>query len=100
MPGIALLVPGSIGYRSLEAFLSQDTDHGVESAFRMFLVGIALVAGLLFSNSVVGERNAPEGPRSLFDLTGAAAWILAAAFVLFGQMASAFRRLAVAVQAV
>jgi uncharacterized membrane protein YjjP (DUF1212 family) len=58
VPGIALLVPGSIGYRSLEAFLSQDTDHGVDSAFQMFLVGIALVAGLLFSNSLLGERNA------------------------------------------
>lgn len=58
VPGIALLVPGSIGYRSLEAFLSQDTEHGVDSAFQMFLVGIALVAGLLFSNSLVGERNA------------------------------------------
>jgi len=57
VPGIALLVPGSIGYRSLEAFLSQDTDHGVDSAFQMFLVGIALVAGLLFSNSLTGERT-------------------------------------------
>jgi uncharacterized membrane protein YjjP (DUF1212 family) len=58
VPGIALLVPGSIGYRSLEAFLSQNTEHGVDSAFQMFLVGIALVAGLLFSNSLVGDRSA------------------------------------------
>jgi len=58
VPGIALLVPGSVGYRSLECLLSQDTtDIGVANAFDMFLIGIALVAGLLVSNSLVSERN-------------------------------------------
>jgi uncharacterized membrane protein YjjP (DUF1212 family) len=58
VPGIALLVPGSVGARSLECLLSQDTAMlGVADAFDMFLLGIALVAGLLFSNSLVGERR-------------------------------------------
>jgi len=57
VPGIALLVPGSVGYQSLEAFLSQETTHGVDTAFQMFLIGIALVAGLLFGNAAVGERQ-------------------------------------------
>jgi uncharacterized membrane protein YjjP (DUF1212 family) len=58
VPGIALLVPGAIGARSLESLLSQDTAHvGVADAFQMFLIAMALVAGLLFSNSLVGERN-------------------------------------------
>ncbi len=57
VPGIALLVPGSVGYQSMEAFLGQDTAHGVETAFQMFLIGIALVAGLLFSNAMISDRN-------------------------------------------
>ncbi len=58
VPGLALLVPGSVGARSLESLLSADTaDVGVASAIDMFLIGIALVAGLLFANSLVGDRN-------------------------------------------
>jgi len=51
VPGLALLVPGSFGVRSLEALLSANTTLGVETAFQMFLTGMALVAGLLISNS-------------------------------------------------
>ena len=57
VPGIALLVPGAVGYQSVEALLSQDVEHGVGTAFNMFLIGTALVAGLLFGNALVGERR-------------------------------------------
>ncbi|HEU5117219.1 MAG TPA: threonine/serine exporter family protein [Isosphaeraceae bacterium] len=53
VPGLALLVPGSIGLRSLDALLSGDTAMGVEHGFRMFMMAMALVAGLLFSNALV-----------------------------------------------
>ena len=51
VPGLALLVPGSFGVRSLSALLSENTALGVDTAFHMFLTAMALVAGLLISNS-------------------------------------------------
>lgn len=56
-PGLALLVPGSIGVRSISALFSQDVLAGVNTAFDMFIIAMALVAGLLFSNSLVRERT-------------------------------------------
>ncbi len=50
VPGILLLVPGSLGFRSLSSLLDRETVLGVEAAFRMTLVAIALATGLLFSN--------------------------------------------------
>lgn len=57
IPGIALLVPGSVGVQSLGALVSKDPTGGVDTAFRMFLIAMALVAGLLFSNSLVRDRT-------------------------------------------
>lgn len=56
VPGIALLVPGSVGIRSLEALLQQDTAAGIDEALRMFLIAMALATGLLFSSALVRER--------------------------------------------
>jgi uncharacterized membrane protein YjjP (DUF1212 family) len=56
IPGLALLVPGSVGLRSMGALLSQHTDEGISAAFRMFMIAMALVAGLLFSNALSRER--------------------------------------------
>lgn len=55
IPGIALIVPGSIGVKSMGALLSQDTIAGIDTAFQMFLVAMALAAGLLFANAIVRE---------------------------------------------
>lgn len=52
IPGIALLVPGSVGVRSVSALLSEDTAVGIDTAFHMFLIAMALVSGLLFSHSI------------------------------------------------
>ncbi len=56
VPGLALLVPGSVGYKSLESLLNEDTQVGVDAAFHMFMIGIALVAGLLFSDALFRQR--------------------------------------------
>lgn len=56
VPGLALLVPGSFGLRSLNFMLSGDSITGIEQAFQMFMAAIAIVAGLLFSNSLVKIR--------------------------------------------
>lgn len=59
IPGIALLVPGSIGVQSIGALLSRDTAAGIDAAFQMFVVAMALAAGFLFSNAIV--REPPPG---------------------------------------
>lgn len=53
VPGLALLVPGSFGLRSMNALLSGDSTTGIDQGFHMFMMAIALVAGLLFSNTLV-----------------------------------------------
>jgi uncharacterized membrane protein YjjP (DUF1212 family) len=61
VPGILLLVPGSIGFQSLSRLMERDTLIGVEAAFRMTLVAVALATGLLFSNVVGPPRRLPGG---------------------------------------
>lgn len=58
VPGILLLVPGSIGFRSMTSMLSADVIGGVETAFAMILVAISIVAGLLLANILVPARRA------------------------------------------
>jgi uncharacterized membrane protein YjjB (DUF3815 family) len=55
-PGLALLVPGSVGVKSLGAMLTQNTNVGIDEGFKMFLIATALAAGLLFSNAIVRDR--------------------------------------------
>ncbi len=55
--GLLILVPGSIGYRSLAALLQSNTLTGVQAGFQMFLVGAALVYGLLFANLISPDRD-------------------------------------------
>src|SRR5690606_29756251 len=52
-PAILLLVPGSIGYHSFASLLERDVTSGVGTAFRMVLVAISLVAGLLLAHAVL-----------------------------------------------
>ena len=74
VPGLALLVPGSVGYRSLETLAGQDADLAVVTAFQMFMIAMALVAGLLFSNATDSPSDARLTPvvvrRSAAALTG------------------------------
>lgn len=57
VPGIMLLVPGSIGFRSLESLLARDVVAGVDTAFKMLMVAVSIVAGLLVANAVVPTRK-------------------------------------------
>jgi len=56
IPGLATLVPGSVGVKSIAALLSMNPLDGINAAFEMFLIAMALVSGLLFSSSVLRER--------------------------------------------
>ena len=57
VPGLLLLVPGSVGLRSLASLLDRDVTVGVESAFRMVLIAVSLVAGILIANVVSPRRK-------------------------------------------
>lgn len=56
-PGMIILVPGSLGYRSLSALLDQQTLQGVEYAFGTMIVAMSLVGGLLASNALLPPRR-------------------------------------------
>lgn len=56
-PGVLMLVPGSTGFRSIISLLDREVVSGVDTAFRMILVAMALVAGLLIANVVFPERH-------------------------------------------
>ena len=50
MPGFIILVPGSVGFRSLTEILDHNIIGGLETAFNMIIVGISLITGLLVSS--------------------------------------------------
>lgn len=56
-PGLLILVPGSIGYRSLTAMLEQQTEQGIELAFTMVFIAVSLVGGLLFANLILPPKR-------------------------------------------
>jgi uncharacterized membrane protein YjjP (DUF1212 family) len=56
-PGLLILVPGSIGFASLTSMLDSDTIKGVELAFAMMIVGVALVGGLLLANQIISPKR-------------------------------------------
>lgn len=56
-PGLLLLVPGSLGFRSIASLLDHQVVPGVEIAVRMILTAMALVAGILISNMLLPVRR-------------------------------------------
>jgi uncharacterized membrane protein YjjP (DUF1212 family) len=57
VPGLMLLVPGSLGFRGISALLAQDTGSGVEAAFTMAIVAASLVFGLFMANVLLPPRR-------------------------------------------
>jgi len=57
VPGVLLLVPGSLGFRSVSSLLDREVITGVETAFQMVLIATALVAGLLVANVATPNRK-------------------------------------------
>jgi uncharacterized membrane protein YjjB (DUF3815 family) len=64
VPGILLLVPGSLGFKSLSSLVGRDTVAGLETAFEMLLIAVSLAMGLLFANAILPPRSllSPEPP--------------------------------------
>lgn len=57
LPGLLLLVPGSLGFRSLSALIAKDVVSGVEAGFTMAMIALALVTGLLLANLTLEPRK-------------------------------------------
>ena len=57
VPGLLVLVPGSVGYRALNALAEQDTLTGLETAFQMVLLAAALVGGMLTASAILPPRR-------------------------------------------
>jgi len=57
VPGILLLVPGSVGFRGLTSLIDRQAVAGIETIFSMILTAVALVAGLLIAAVVVPETR-------------------------------------------
>jgi uncharacterized membrane protein YjjB (DUF3815 family) len=57
VPGILLLVPGSVGFRGLAAMLDERIVSGIDTTFKMILTAVALVAGTLISSVIAPVRR-------------------------------------------
>jgi uncharacterized membrane protein YjjP (DUF1212 family) len=57
LPGLLLLVPGSLGFRSLGSLLAADTVAGTDGLFRAALVTVALAVGLFAADLLLPPRR-------------------------------------------
>jgi len=53
LPGMMLLVPGGLGFLSISSLMHNDVVAGVQGAFTVAVIAVALVTGLLVSNAIV-----------------------------------------------
>jgi uncharacterized membrane protein YjjP (DUF1212 family) len=56
-PGILLLVPGSVGFRSMSFLLERDTPVGMDTALLLVTLLVSIVAGLMFGDLLVSSRR-------------------------------------------
>jgi uncharacterized membrane protein YjjP (DUF1212 family) len=58
LPGMMLLVPGSVGFLSLEDFLRGDFQSGQAKGFTMILIAGGIVTGVLLANVLLPSKKA------------------------------------------
>ena len=61
VPGMILLVPGSLGFRGVQALVEGGTGGAGASLLdgaRMFMVGASLVAGVMTANTIIPPKRA------------------------------------------
>ena len=56
-PGIILLVPGSVGFRTLSFVVERDVLVGIDTAITLVTLLVSIVAGLLFGDLLVPPRR-------------------------------------------
>lgn len=57
IPGLILLVPGSIGLRSLATLLQDDVISGVETAILAGIIAVALTTGMILASVLIPPRT-------------------------------------------
>lgn len=57
LPGLLILVPGSVGFRSISALLADDVVAGLETGVNMMLIAVSLVTGLFLANLTLPPRK-------------------------------------------
>ena len=62
VPGLLILVPGSIGFRSVTSLVGDQYELGIATAFRVVLIGISLAAGVLAGNVVTSAMRRRSRP--------------------------------------
>lgn len=58
LPGLILLVPGSIGLRSLATLLGDDVVSGIETAMLAGIIAVALTTGMILASVLLPPKNA------------------------------------------
>jgi uncharacterized membrane protein YjjB (DUF3815 family) len=57
LPGIILIVPGSINYKGFIAMFERDVMDTVTTVFTVVIIAVSIVAGMFFGNTVVPPRR-------------------------------------------
>ena len=57
VPGMILLVPGSLGFLSISKLVESDVVGGIQIALNMLTTSMALVLGIIFSNVLMKIKN-------------------------------------------
>ena len=57
LPGIMLLVPGSVGFRGLASIMERDYTLGLETGVAVLSALVALMTGLLFGSVLIAPRR-------------------------------------------
>ena len=60
LPGVLPLLPSSFGFHCFDALLGGNVEGGIESAFTLMLLAVALVGGLLLASTVLPEARGPR----------------------------------------
>jgi uncharacterized membrane protein YjjP (DUF1212 family) len=70
VPALILLVPGSVGFRSLTELLDRNVVSGIDLAFRTALMAASLSAGVVLANVLTPPRRLLRGRSDRGDFTG------------------------------
>lgn len=57
IPGLLLLVPGTVGFRSLNDLLNADVVAGIQTGFLAVLTAVALTTGMIVSSTLINPKN-------------------------------------------
>ena len=74
VPGLLILVPGSIGLGSVTSFSQQKVVTGVGTAFKVALIGVSLAAGVLAGRAVTGALRRKRRGAHADEVTRTAEW--------------------------